>query len=132
MGIGCREKRQAWMYNYSLGIRRDEASPGFKHFILQPEVDATGHLTSAQGYYDSMYGRIESKWVCKVGIIEYAFIVPANTSATVILPAQSLKKVKIGGKRIKKNQTKAVFDKLKKQVTMELASGKDEFQIRKE
>ena len=24
----------SWMYNYSLGIQRDEAFPGFKHFIL--------------------------------------------------------------------------------------------------
>ena len=31
----------AWMYNYSLGIERDENSPGFKHFILRPEPDPT-------------------------------------------------------------------------------------------
>ena len=122
----------AWMYNYSLGIRRDESSPGFKHFILQPEVDTTGHLTSAQGYYDSMYGRIESRWECGAGATEYAFTIPANTSATVILPAQSLKDVKMDGKRIKRKQTKAVFDKAKKQVTLELASGKYKVLIDKE
>lgn len=122
----------AWMYNYSLGIKRDEASPGFKHFILQPEMDATGHLTYAKGYYDSMYGRIESRWECESGATKYVFTIPANTSATAILPAQSLKDVKMNGKRIKRNQTKAVFDKAKKLVTMELASGKYELQIGKE
>ncbi|MCW4094580.1 alpha-L-rhamnosidase C-terminal domain-containing protein [Segatella copri] len=45
------------MYNYSLGICRDEKSPGFKHFILKPEVDPTRGITHAEGYYDSSYGR---------------------------------------------------------------------------
>src|ERR1035438_7636066 len=40
-----------WMMAYSLGIQRDE--PGFKKFILQPEPDPTGVMTSAEGYYDS-------------------------------------------------------------------------------
>lgn len=119
----------AWMYNYSLGIKRDETSPGFKHFILQPEVDATGHLTSAQGYYDSMYGRIESRWECKDGATVYAFTIPANTSATVILPAASLHSVRLDGKHPNRRLTKAVFDKQKKQVRMELVSGKYEFLV---
>lgn len=119
----------AWMYNYSLGIRRDEASPGFKHFILQPEVDATGHLTFAQGHYDSMYGRIESRWECKKGITVYAFTIPANTSATVILPAKSFGSVRMNGKPVSKCQTHAVFDKENKLLKMELVSGKYEFQI---
>lgn len=52
----------SWIYNYSLGIQRDEAAPGFQHFLLQPEPDEVSGLQSAQGFYDSMYGRIESKW----------------------------------------------------------------------
>lgn len=122
----------AWMYNHSLGIKRDEATPGFKHFFLQPEVDATGHLTSAQGHYDSMYGRIESRWERKANHTEYAFAIPANTSATVILPAKSLKSVKMDGKRMSRHFTKAVFDKEKKLLTMELVSGKYELQIEDE
>ena len=35
-----------WMMAYSLGIQRDE--PGFKKFILQPEPDPTGVMTSAR------------------------------------------------------------------------------------
>ena len=49
-----------WMMAYSLGIERDE--PGFQTFILQPEPDPTGAMTWAEGYYDSMYGRISSAW----------------------------------------------------------------------
>ena len=46
-----------WMIAYSLGISRDENSPGFKHFILRPEPDPTGEMNWARGFYDSMYGR---------------------------------------------------------------------------
>ncbi len=49
-----------WMMAHSLGIERDE--PGFQKFILQPEPDPTGVMTSAEGHYDSMYGRISSAW----------------------------------------------------------------------
>lgn len=80
----------AWMYNYSLGIERDEDSPGFKHFILKPEPDPTGKMTYAKGYYDSMYGRIESSWEKKNGTCNYRFVVPANSSATVYIPEKDV------------------------------------------
>jgi alpha-L-rhamnosidase len=89
----------AWMYNYSLGIIRDDNLPGFKHFVLQPEPDPTGQMTFAKGYYDSMYGRIESSWERKNGKYEFRFVVPANTSATVYLPALKQSDVVINGKK---------------------------------
>jgi len=87
-----------WMYSYSLGIARDEKSPGFKHFILQPEPDPTGKMTFAKGYYDSMYGRIESSWKKTATGYEYRFVVPSNTTATLKLKASSLNEIVTGGK----------------------------------
>jgi alpha-L-rhamnosidase len=92
----------AWMYNYSLGIRRDENSPGFKHFILKPEPDPTGKMTFAIGHYDSMYGRIESSWKTTNTVVIYNFIVPSNTSATLILNANDLKDIVINHTALKK------------------------------
>ncbi len=76
-----------WMIAYSLGIQRDE--PGFRKFILQPMPDPTGKMTFAEGYYDSMYGKIYSRWEVKDGQLIYTTTVPANTSATLYLPAKS-------------------------------------------
>jgi len=76
-----------WMIAYSLGIQRDE--PGFQKFILQPTPDPTGEMTWAEGNYDSMYGRICSKWELNDGELIYSATVPANTSATLYLPAKS-------------------------------------------
>ncbi len=92
----------AWMYNYSLGINRDERSPGFKHFILKPEPDPTGKLSYAKGYYNSMYGRIESSWKIVNTTTIYNFKIPSNTSATVILNAGDLKKITINNSSLKK------------------------------
>ena len=75
----------AWMYNYSLGICRDEQSPGFRHFILRPSADPSGKMTWARGYYDSMYGRIESSWERVADGTLYRFTIPANTTATLHL-----------------------------------------------
>jgi len=76
-----------WMMAYSLGIQRDE--PGFKQFILQPAPDPTGEMTWAEGHYDSMYGTIYSKWELKDNNLLYTATVPANTWATLYLPASS-------------------------------------------
>ncbi len=76
----------SWMLNHSLGIQREESSPGFQQFVLAPEVDPTGEMTFAKGHYESLYGKIESSWKVENGKVEYDFIIPANTTATIILP----------------------------------------------
>jgi alpha-L-rhamnosidase len=83
-----------WMMAYSLGIQRDE--PGFQRFILQPEPDPTGTMTSAEGYYDSMYGRIVSAWKVDGKTLTYRATVPANTTATLYLPVAKPDAVKEG------------------------------------
>jgi alpha-L-rhamnosidase len=84
-----------WMIAYSLGIQRDK--PGFRAFILQPTTDPTGEMTWAEGYYDSPYGRIESRWEMVDGKLVYEATIPANTSATLYLPAISPEEVTESG-----------------------------------
>jgi alpha-L-rhamnosidase len=91
-----------WMMAYSLGIQRDE--PGFRKFILQPEPDPTGQMTRAKGFYDSIYGRISSGWKVENGILTYTAAVPANTTATLYLPATSVKTIKESDKPVKKSK----------------------------
>jgi alpha-L-rhamnosidase len=106
----------AWMYNYSLGIQRHPQKAGFKEFILKPTPDPTGQITSAKGYYDSMYGRINSEWELTGNVktklpltnnqstsFKYKCTVPANTSATLYLPAN--KQITESGKKVKIDKT---------------------------
>lgn len=59
-------------------------------------------MTYAKGYYDSMYGRIESRWEKTSATCQDRFVVPANTTATLYLPAQQERNVAEGGQRAAK------------------------------
>ena len=75
-----------WMMAYQLGIKADPAQPGYQHFILQPTVG--GSFTYARGSYDSVYGTIFSGWTAEDGAMTACDVtVPANTTATLYLPA---------------------------------------------
>lgn len=113
----------AWMYNYSLGIERDENSPGFKHFVLKPEPDPTGKMTSAEGYYDSMYGRIESGWKKEGNNYLYRFVIPANTSATLYLEASSVDDIVENGKPLRSSKNTNYLGLQKGKYAFELQSG---------
>lgn len=122
----------AWMYAYSLGIQRDEHFPGFKQFVLRPMPDPTRQMTFARGYYDSMYGRIESSWKIENGLTRYNFTVPGNTTALLHLPAHSLKSVRESGKSIyKKIRGIDFIGKKDGVVTLRLHSGSYEFTVKK-
>ena len=83
-----------WMYRYMAGINADEAKPGFKHIILSPEPDfrktrpaGQERITSVNATYNSYYGDIKSTWkVIDEENMAYEMTIPANTTATVILP----------------------------------------------
>lgn len=90
-----------WLMAYSLGIQRDK--PGFKHFILQPQPDQTRQMTWAKGAYNSPYGYIISSWKVSGGKFLYSASVPANTVATLFLPADDLKQITENGQAIKLN-----------------------------
>lgn len=84
---------EVWMIAYTLGIQRDEEQPAYKHIILQPRIGGT--FSFIRGHYDSAYGRIESGWqIQKKGYI-YEATIPANTTATLYLPAKSEKSVRM-------------------------------------
>lgn len=85
-----------WMYRTILGINPDEAAPGYAHFFLKPRPG--GGLTWAKGSYDSLRGRIESAWRRDGDAVIYEFAVPANTTATLYLPARDEGAITEGGK----------------------------------
>ncbi len=74
----------SWMMDSQLGIKYDETSPGYKHFILQPV--AGGTFTYANGSFESAYGTIYSGWTAaQEEMTAYEAVVPANTTATLYL-----------------------------------------------
>ncbi|MFD4552927.1 family 78 glycoside hydrolase catalytic domain [Streptomyces sp. NPDC058469] len=76
-----------WMYESMAGIAKDPEHPGFKHFFLRPHIDPTGRITKVRGSHVSPYGEIVSEWTARDGKLAYRVIVPANSTATLRIPA---------------------------------------------
>ena len=117
----------ACMYNYSLGIERDETSPGFQQFILQPTPDPDGKMTWAKGYYNSMYGRIKSEWRLENDQLIYHATVPPNTSARLYLPVDPSLQITEGGKPVSQVQGVRRVINENNRVCIELESGSYSF-----
>ena len=84
----------ACFYKAFGGINPDPESPGFKHFVVKPNV--VGDLTSARAEYNSIRGRIVSDWKNDSGYFRLLVTIPANTTATVYLPVADKMKVREG------------------------------------
>ena len=84
-----------WMYRVILGINNDDDHPGYEHFVLRPIPG--GGLTWARGSYNSIRGRIESSWRTNGATFTERVTIPANTTATVYVPAKSLERVTESG-----------------------------------
>ncbi|MBD2701704.1 family 78 glycoside hydrolase catalytic domain [Spirosoma sp. BT702] len=116
----------AWMYNYSLGIQRHPQQAAFKEIVLKPTPDPTHKITYAKGYYDSIYGRINSEWKSEGNQWTYKTSLPANTTATLYLPVRSINQIKENGKSISQLPGVRQVDN---QVLIPLGSGSYSFTI---
>jgi alpha-L-rhamnosidase len=82
-----------WMYRVSAGI--EAGKPGYKHIVIQPHI--TKKLDFSRASLDSPYGTIESGWERKDGKIAIRVTIPANTTATIILPVVSPERITENG-----------------------------------
>jgi len=87
-----------WMYRVLAGLEIDEAQPGYKHILIQPQPG--GGFTSARISHHTMYGPVSSKWTLSNDKFELAVEIPANTRATVRLPRTQLASVAEGGQTL--------------------------------
>ncbi len=76
---------QEWFLGWVAGIRPDPEGPGFRQFIIAPEV--VGGLTWARGRLDTAHGRIETLWRRTPTSLTLELTVPPNTTASLLLPA---------------------------------------------
>jgi alpha-L-rhamnosidase len=71
-----------WMFQTVAGIDMEE--PGFQRLLIHPQP-AEG-LTWVKAAYGSIHGRIATEWKIVDGQLTVTVSIPANTSATVVLP----------------------------------------------
>lgn len=72
-----------WMFRYCLGIQPSAApgEGGFTRLLLRPYLDLSGKITHAEGYYDSVRGRVFTCWQRETDdIYTFAYSVPKDIS----------------------------------------------------
>jgi alpha-L-rhamnosidase len=87
-----------WLFENVAGIRADEHVVGFKRIIMQPTP--LSDLKWVDASYHSVYGPITSKWDIRTGDFVWKIGIPANTTAEISVPADSLGQISEGGKSI--------------------------------
>ena len=83
----------SWVYEYVAGI--GAADVGFKHIYMRPDfsVDEIDHIDAS---YNSIYGKIVSRWRKEHGQLFWHVEIPANTKATLRMPDGTLQELGSG------------------------------------
>lgn len=92
----CFASPGGWFYQSLAGIRTDPAAPGFQRSIIKPAL--VGDVTWVKAHHDSIHGRIVSSWRRDGGKLSLEVTIPANTSATLYVPAKNAAAVTESGK----------------------------------
>lgn len=114
-----------WFYEFILGIQPDPQSPGFKNIIIAPTP--VGDLRWAEGSYQSLHGPIKVRWERTDGQFILNLEIPANTTATVRLPATRESAIFEGGQQAEGRKGVGTIVRKEQHVKINLASGKYEF-----
>ena len=84
-----------WFYEYLAGIKNAPESVGFKKIEMKPHpVAGLDHVTAS---YRSVRGKIKSAWKKQDGKFVWDISLPANTSATIYIPAKGKESVTESG-----------------------------------
>jgi alpha-L-rhamnosidase len=112
-----------WMYRVMVGL--DEDSVGYKKIRIQPHVG--GAFTQASVSYLVPYGKLSAEWKKQDGKLTLDVEIPANTTATIYVPAKSVDKVMEGGKALSAQKEIQVVGTEKEYVVLKVGSGKYSF-----
>jgi alpha-L-rhamnosidase len=92
----CFASPGGWFYQGLAGIRPNASAPGFKEILIKPAI--VGNVTWVRCHHDSPHGRIVSNWRRDGDSLTMEVKIPANTSATVFVPALEVAYVTESGK----------------------------------
>ena len=77
----------SWLYEYIAGI--GAADVGYKHIAMRPDF-SVDEIDQIDASYQSIYGKIVSRWRKEHGHLYWHVEIPANTKATLRLPGNEM------------------------------------------
>ncbi len=112
-----------WMYRTVAGLQ--EITPGYKQMLMAPKPGSK--LTRAGVEYNTPYGRATCSWLIEGDMFRLTVQVPANTTATLVLPRGAGQKITDKGIEIAK--VKAITPEGEADGDMKLAVGSGTYLI---
>jgi alpha-L-rhamnosidase len=85
-----------WMYRFMVGLDTYQDGVGYQHIKIQPHIG--GGFSFASASLETYYGQVSAGWKVSGNKLELNANIPANTSATVFIPAFSLENITENGK----------------------------------
>jgi hypothetical protein len=116
-----------WFYRGLAGINQSGASIAYKDIVINPEV--VGDVTSANGTYHSMHGTILSEWKKNNNTFNLHVKIPANTTATIYLPASPQDKITEHGAAIMNQKEIKLIGYEKGKAVIKVGSGDYNFSV---
>ena len=113
-----------WMYERIAGIAPLEA--GYKVIKIAPQ--AKEPLTSASASLNTPFGKVSSSWEIKDGKFDLEVVIPPNTTAKVIIPADTNHALDIDGKSFEDNSNMKLINTGKDAFELEVQPGTYSFQ----
>ncbi len=115
-----------WLYSKVAGIMADPECPGYKRIIIKPYL--TDNLSYARGEYHSAYGEIKSHWERKANKLYLKVVIPANTTASIELPAKGIECITESGSPVSEIKEIKVKGISEGRIILETGSGIYDFE----
>jgi len=117
-----------WLFESVAGISPDPKHPGFERFTIRPRMD--GPISGANGRFQSIHGLITSQFTCGDTGSVLRVTIPANTTATVYVPAERDSTITESGNDIKSVEGVRELGREGGHVVLSVGSGSYEFKLR--
>jgi alpha-L-rhamnosidase len=117
-----------WMYRVVTGLDTYTDGPGYKHIKIEPHLG--GGFTQASSTLQTYYGPVTSGWKVAGSQTNFDIEIPANTAATVFIPAKDAANITEGGNAIGTVAGIKLGATANGYVQLELGSGKYHFEVK--
>ena len=118
-----------WMYRKMAGIDTYEDGAGYKHILVKPYIG--GGFKDVSATLKTYYGTLGNSWKVDNDKLAMAVEIPANTRATIYIPAADVQNVKESGKALSAIKEIKITGKEDGYVIVETGSGKYNFEVSK-
>jgi len=108
-----------WMYRCMAGINNDPEDPGYKKIVIAPQPG--GGFKNVAAELETQYGKVRSAWKTDGGKMTLDVIIPANTTARIILPNSASSAITVNDLDL--NKADGLKDFVKNGNNTEIAAG---------